>query len=71
MECGTYVTCHRPIQRARDSFCVSELRFPPYVFLDKDEYVRIVGEDLKIHCTTHNPNFNYIVTWKHPSTMVC
>ena len=40
------------------------------MFLDKDEYVRIVGEDLQIHCTTHNPNFNYIVTWKHPSTMV-
>ncbi|XP_056457039.1 macrophage colony-stimulating factor 1 receptor 1-like [Gadus chalcogrammus] len=48
---------------------IQKLRFPPYVFLDKDEYVRIVGEDLKIHCTTHNPNFNYIVTWKHPSTM--
>uniref|UniRef100_A0A8C5BPV1 receptor protein-tyrosine kinase n=1 Tax=Gadus morhua TaxID=8049 RepID=A0A8C5BPV1_GADMO len=48
---------------------IQKLRFPPYVFLDKDEYVRIVGEDLQIHCTTHNPNFNYIVTWKHPSTM--
>ncbi|CAL8263962.1 unnamed protein product [Lota lota] len=48
---------------------IQKLRFPPYVFLDKDEYIRIVGEDLKIRCTTHNPNFNYIVTWKHPSTM--
>uniref|UniRef100_A0A8C5D205 receptor protein-tyrosine kinase n=1 Tax=Gadus morhua TaxID=8049 RepID=A0A8C5D205_GADMO len=46
---------------------IQKLRFPPYVFLDKDEYVRIVGEDLQIHCTTHNPNFNYIVTWKHPN----
>jgi len=38
--------------------------------LDKDEYIRIVGEQLKIHCTTHNPNFNYNVTWTYPSTMV-
>uniref|UniRef100_A0A8C8HEL8 receptor protein-tyrosine kinase n=1 Tax=Oncorhynchus tshawytscha TaxID=74940 RepID=A0A8C8HEL8_ONCTS len=41
------------------------LRFPPYVFLEKDEYVRIVGEKLRIHCTTHNPNFNYNVTWNY------
>ncbi|CAB1325237.1 unnamed protein product, partial [Coregonus sp. 'balchen'] len=43
------------------------LRFPPYVFLEKDEYVRIVGEKLRIHCTTHNPNFNYNVTWNYSS----
>uniref|UniRef100_A0A665U0V3 receptor protein-tyrosine kinase n=1 Tax=Echeneis naucrates TaxID=173247 RepID=A0A665U0V3_ECHNA len=42
-----------------------KLRFPPYVFLETDEYVRIVGEELKIRCTTHNPNFNYNVTWKY------
>ncbi|PWA23636.1 hypothetical protein CCH79_00006064, partial [Gambusia affinis] len=41
------------------------LRFPPYVFLETDEYVRIVGEEIKIRCTTHNPNFNYNVTWKY------
>ncbi|XP_061689998.1 macrophage colony-stimulating factor 1 receptor isoform X2 [Syngnathoides biaculeatus] len=40
-----------------------ELRFPPYVFLETDEYIRIAGEELKISCTTHNPNFNYNVTW--------
>ncbi|CAL1613296.1 unnamed protein product [Knipowitschia caucasica] len=44
---------------------IQKLRFPPYVFLDTDEYIRIVGEELKIHCTTHNPNFNYNVTWKY------
>ncbi|CAL8355141.1 unnamed protein product [Merluccius merluccius] len=48
---------------------IQKLRFPPYVFLDKDEYIRIIGEELKIRCTTHNPNFNYNVTWKYPSTM--
>lgn len=42
---------------------IQKLRFPPYVFLEMDEYVRIVGEELKIPCTTHNPNFNYNVTW--------
>ncbi|KAM9375535.1 macrophage colony-stimulating factor 1 receptor [Pholidichthys leucotaenia] len=44
---------------------IQKLRFPPYVFLETDEYVRIVGEPLKIRCTTHNPNFNYNVTWKY------
>lgn len=47
-----------------------ELRFPPYVFLETDEYVRIVGEELKIRCTTHNPNFNYNVTWKYTTKSV-
>ncbi|XP_017279588.1 macrophage colony-stimulating factor 1 receptor [Kryptolebias marmoratus] len=44
---------------------IQKLRFPPYVFLEMDEYVRIVGEELKIRCKTHNPNFNYNVTWKY------
>ncbi|KAF7668449.1 hypothetical protein LDENG_00011930 [Lucifuga dentata] len=44
---------------------IQKLRFPPYVFLDTEEYVRIVGEELKIRCATHNPNFNYNVTWKY------
>ncbi|XP_061758118.1 macrophage colony-stimulating factor 1 receptor [Nerophis ophidion] len=42
---------------------IQKLRFPPYVFLESDEYIRIAGEKLKIRCTTHNPNFNYNVTW--------
>uniref|UniRef100_A0AAY4CXP2 receptor protein-tyrosine kinase n=1 Tax=Denticeps clupeoides TaxID=299321 RepID=A0AAY4CXP2_9TELE len=46
---------------------VQRLRAPPYVFLKQDEYVRIVGEELRIICTTSNPNFNYNVTWKHSS----
>ncbi|MED6287095.1 Macrophage colony-stimulating factor 1 receptor 1 [Characodon lateralis] len=44
---------------------IQKLRFPPYVFLETDEYVRVVGEEIKICCTTHNPNFNYNVTWKY------
>ncbi|XP_068182085.1 macrophage colony-stimulating factor 1 receptor isoform X1 [Antennarius striatus] len=44
---------------------IQKLRFPPYVFLESDEYVRIVGEELKIRCITHNPNFNYNVTWNY------
>ncbi|XP_033488782.2 macrophage colony-stimulating factor 1 receptor isoform X1 [Epinephelus lanceolatus] len=44
---------------------IQKLRFPPYVLLETEEYVRIVGEELKIRCTTHNPNFNYNVTWKY------
>uniref|UniRef100_A0A673XEZ2 receptor protein-tyrosine kinase n=1 Tax=Salmo trutta TaxID=8032 RepID=A0A673XEZ2_SALTR len=46
---------------------IQRLRFPPYVFLEKNEYVHIVGEKLSIHCTTHNPNFNYNVTWNYSS----
>ncbi|XP_032384009.1 macrophage colony-stimulating factor 1 receptor isoform X1 [Etheostoma spectabile] len=44
---------------------IEKLRFPPYVLLENDEYVRIVGEELKIRCSTHNPNFNYNVTWTY------
>ena len=50
--------------------CCLELRFPPYVFLEKDEYIRIVGESLMIRCTTHNPNFNFNVTWNLPNRKV-
>lgn len=35
-----------------------------------DEYVRIVGEELKIRCMTHNPNFNYNVTWNYTTKSV-
>lgn len=49
---------------------IPELRFPPYVFLEMDEYVRIVGEELKIRCMTHNPNFNYNVTWSYTTKSV-
>ncbi|XP_049599936.1 macrophage colony-stimulating factor 1 receptor 1 isoform X2 [Syngnathus scovelli] len=54
------------VERTSKAFSINviqKLRFPPYVFLEKDEYIRIVGEELKICCTTHNPNFNYNVTW--------
>ncbi|KAM4622064.1 macrophage colony-stimulating factor 1 receptor [Polymixia lowei] len=60
------------VERTSKAFSINiiqKLRFPPYVFLEKDEYVRIVGEELKIRCTTHNPNFNYNVTWKYSTKM--
>ncbi|KAM9795663.1 macrophage colony-stimulating factor 1 receptor [Neosynchiropus ocellatus] len=56
------------VERTSRAFTINviqKLRFPPYVFLETDEYIRIVGEELKIRCTTHNPNFNYNVTWKY------
>ncbi|KAM4586512.1 macrophage colony-stimulating factor 1 receptor [Fundulus diaphanus] len=56
------------VERTSKAFSVNviqKLRFPPYVFLETDEYIRIVGEEIKIRCTTHNPNFNYNVTWKY------
>uniref|UniRef100_A0A3P9N455 receptor protein-tyrosine kinase n=2 Tax=Poecilia reticulata TaxID=8081 RepID=A0A3P9N455_POERE len=56
------------VERTSKAFSINviqKLRFPPYVFLETDEYVRIVGEEIKIRCTTHNPNFNYNVTWKY------
>uniref|UniRef100_A0A3B4DQN8 receptor protein-tyrosine kinase n=1 Tax=Pygocentrus nattereri TaxID=42514 RepID=A0A3B4DQN8_PYGNA len=46
---------------------IQRARFPPYVFLESNEHVRIVGERLQISCSTHNPNFNYNVTWRHSS----
>uniref|UniRef100_A0A8B9L3Y8 receptor protein-tyrosine kinase n=1 Tax=Astyanax mexicanus TaxID=7994 RepID=A0A8B9L3Y8_ASTMX len=50
---------------------VQRARFPPYVFLKSTEYVRIVGEKLEISCSTHNPNFNYNVTWKCEAFTSC
>ncbi|XP_067103499.1 macrophage colony-stimulating factor 1 receptor 1-like isoform X2 [Osmerus mordax] len=50
---------------------IQKLRFPPYVFLEKDEYIRIVGETLKIRCKTHNPNFNFNVTWNLSNKKTC
>ncbi|XP_062404924.1 macrophage colony-stimulating factor 1 receptor [Sardina pilchardus] len=47
---------------------IQRLQAPPYVFLKQTEYVRIIGEELKISCTTHNPNFYYNVTWIHNSS---
>uniref|UniRef100_A0A4W6C4I4 receptor protein-tyrosine kinase n=1 Tax=Lates calcarifer TaxID=8187 RepID=A0A4W6C4I4_LATCA len=61
------------VERTSKAFSINviqKLRFPPYVFLETDEYVRIVGEELKIRCTTHNPNFNYNVTWKYTTKSV-
>ncbi|XP_063048990.1 macrophage colony-stimulating factor 1 receptor [Engraulis encrasicolus] len=43
------------------------LRAPPYVYLQQSEFIRIKGEELRISCKTHNPNFNYNVTWIHTS----
>ncbi|KAJ8281598.1 hypothetical protein COCON_G00041170 [Conger conger] len=60
----------RGLEKASRPFSINviqKLRSPPYVFLEADEYVRIVGEQLRIRCSTHNPNFYYNVTWTHSS----
>ncbi|XP_073668333.1 macrophage colony-stimulating factor 1 receptor isoform X2 [Paramisgurnus dabryanus] len=60
----------RGIEKVSKTFkinVIQRLRFPPYVFLQRNEYVRLVGETLQISCTTNNPNFNYNVTWTHSS----
>uniref|UniRef100_A0A672SU60 receptor protein-tyrosine kinase n=1 Tax=Sinocyclocheilus grahami TaxID=75366 RepID=A0A672SU60_SINGR len=49
---------------------IQRLRFPPYVFLKRSEYVKLVGERFQISCTTNNPNFYYNVTWTHSSRTV-
>uniref|UniRef100_A0A8C1ZR72 receptor protein-tyrosine kinase n=1 Tax=Cyprinus carpio TaxID=7962 RepID=A0A8C1ZR72_CYPCA len=46
---------------------IQRLHFPPYVFLKRSEYVKLVGERFQITCTTNNPNFYYNVTWTHSS----
>ncbi|CAB1315889.1 unnamed protein product [Coregonus sp. 'balchen'] len=46
---------------------IQRLRSPPSVLIEVDGYVRIVGEQLLIHCITSNPNHFYNVTWKHSS----
>uniref|UniRef100_A0A8C1ZSH4 receptor protein-tyrosine kinase n=1 Tax=Cyprinus carpio TaxID=7962 RepID=A0A8C1ZSH4_CYPCA len=50
---------------------IQRLHFPPYVFLKRSEYVKLVGERFQITCTTNNPNFYYNVTWTHSSRTVC
>uniref|UniRef100_A0AAQ4PJF2 receptor protein-tyrosine kinase n=1 Tax=Gasterosteus aculeatus aculeatus TaxID=481459 RepID=A0AAQ4PJF2_GASAC len=63
--CTARVNGVEMISKVFSVYVIQKLRFPPYVLLETDEYVRIVGEELKIFCTTHNPNFNYNVTWKY------
>ncbi|KAL6117706.1 csf1r [Pungitius sinensis] len=63
--CTARVNGVEMISKVFSVYVIQKLRFPPYVLLETDEYVRIVGEELKICCTTHNPNFNYNVTWKY------
>ncbi|XP_072251920.1 macrophage colony-stimulating factor 1 receptor 1-like isoform X2 [Leuresthes tenuis] len=63
--CTAKVNGVEKISKAFSINVIQKLRFPPYVFLETDEYVRIVGEEIKIPCTTHNPNFNYNVTWRY------
>ncbi|XP_048884828.1 macrophage colony-stimulating factor 1 receptor isoform X2 [Brienomyrus brachyistius] len=65
--CSARVNGVEKISRPFSINVIERLRFPPYVFLDEVEYVRIVGESFQISCKTHNPNFNYNVTWKHSS----
>ncbi|XP_023689740.1 macrophage colony-stimulating factor 1 receptor isoform X2 [Paramormyrops kingsleyae] len=65
--CSARINGVEKISRPFSINVIQRLRFPPYVFLDEVEYVRIVGESLRISCKTHNPNFNYNVTWKHSS----
>ncbi|MGH0118259.1 UNVERIFIED_CONTAM: hypothetical protein FKN15_049280 [Acipenser sinensis] len=56
------------VEKVSKSFSLNvyqKLRFPPYVLVERQEHVRIVGEKFGISCSTSNPNFNYNVTWKH------
>ncbi|TRY91341.1 hypothetical protein DNTS_030144 [Danionella cerebrum] len=46
---------------------IERLRFPPYVFLKQNKYVRLVGERFQISCSTNNPNFDYNITWTNSS----
>ncbi|XP_067313076.1 macrophage colony-stimulating factor 1 receptor-like isoform X2 [Pseudorasbora parva] len=60
----------RGVERVSKIFRINvrqRLRFPPYVFLGRNEYVKLVGERFRIICTTNNPDFNYNVTWTHSS----
>ncbi|XP_034545156.1 macrophage colony-stimulating factor 1 receptor [Notolabrus celidotus] len=63
--CTARVNGMERTSRAFSINVIQKLRFPPYVFLETDEFVRIIGEELRVICTTHNPNFNYNVTWKY------
>ncbi|KAL4631354.1 macrophage colony-stimulating factor 1 receptor isoform X1 [Arapaima gigas] len=65
--CSARINGVEMISRVFSINVILKLRFPPYVFLDSPEYVRLVGEELQISCKTHNPNFNYNVTWIHTS----
>ncbi|XP_056625497.1 macrophage colony-stimulating factor 1 receptor [Triplophysa dalaica] len=60
----------RGVEKVSKTFSINviqRLRFPPYVHLKRNKYVKLVGEELQISCTTNNPNFQYNVTWTHSS----
>uniref|UniRef100_A0A8C9VJF9 receptor protein-tyrosine kinase n=1 Tax=Scleropages formosus TaxID=113540 RepID=A0A8C9VJF9_SCLFO len=65
--CSAKINGVEMVSRVFSINVILRLRFPPYVFLNSTEYIRLVGEELRISCKTHNPNFNYNVTWIHTS----
>uniref|UniRef100_A0A8C9S1U1 receptor protein-tyrosine kinase n=1 Tax=Scleropages formosus TaxID=113540 RepID=A0A8C9S1U1_SCLFO len=66
--CSAKINGVEMVSRVFSINVILRLRFPPYVFLNSTEYIRLVGEELRISCKTHNPNFNYNVTWIHTSS---
>ncbi|XP_072518536.1 macrophage colony-stimulating factor 1 receptor 1 isoform X2 [Salminus brasiliensis] len=49
---------------------IQRVQRPPSVFTEMDEFVRIVGETLKISCFTSNIDHSYHITWHHSSKQV-
>uniref|UniRef100_A0A8C9VJU0 receptor protein-tyrosine kinase n=1 Tax=Scleropages formosus TaxID=113540 RepID=A0A8C9VJU0_SCLFO len=68
--CSAKINGVEMVSRVFSINVILRLRFPPYVFLNSTEYIRLVGEELRISCKTHNPNFNYNVTWIHTSNLL-
>uniref|UniRef100_A0A672MY74 receptor protein-tyrosine kinase n=1 Tax=Sinocyclocheilus grahami TaxID=75366 RepID=A0A672MY74_SINGR len=65
--CGARIKGVEKVSKIFSINIIQRLRFPPYVFLKRSEYVKLVGEKFQISCTTNNPNFYYNVTWTHSS----
>uniref|UniRef100_A0A672MYJ7 receptor protein-tyrosine kinase n=1 Tax=Sinocyclocheilus grahami TaxID=75366 RepID=A0A672MYJ7_SINGR len=68
--CGARIKGVEKVSKIFSINIIQRLRFPPYVFLKRSEYVKLVGEKFQISCTTNNPNFYYNVTWTHSSRKV-
>ncbi|KAI5096267.1 kit receptor b precursor [Silurus meridionalis] len=72
---GEYVCSVRVNEAWRNSpvFSITikkKVRFPPAVFVEVDECVRVVGEKLQLTCNTTNPDHSIKIQWQNSNKQI-
>ncbi|XP_046723469.1 macrophage colony-stimulating factor 1 receptor isoform X1 [Silurus meridionalis] len=72
---GEYVCSVRVNEAWRNSpvFSITikkKVRFPPAVFVEVDECIRVVGEKLQLTCNTTNPDHSIKIQWQNSNKQI-